>query len=101
MRRRYVMSVIAVGGAAAAYIRLARPRELRWGATDPESDRPLPGDGPHRQPRPHRHPGHHRAYLGRLVVPPETWRFSGGAGQTGLQRCERRHARQDVMVTEE
>jgi hypothetical protein len=36
-----------------------------------------------------------------LVVPPEAWRFSGGAGQTGPQRCERRHARQDVMVTEE
>ena len=33
MRRRYVMSVIAVGAAAAAYIRLARPRQLRWGAT--------------------------------------------------------------------
>lgn len=44
MRRRYVMSVIAVGGAAAAYIRLARPRQLRWGATDQESDGSLPGD---------------------------------------------------------
>jgi hypothetical protein len=38
------MSVIAVGGAAAAYIRLARPRQLRWGATDQESDGFLPGD---------------------------------------------------------
>ena len=28
----------------AAYIRFARPRQLRWGATDQESDRPLPGD---------------------------------------------------------
>jgi hypothetical protein len=44
MRRRYVMSVIAVGGAAAAYIRLARPQQLRWGATDQESDGSLPGD---------------------------------------------------------
>ena len=44
MRRRYAMSVIAVGGAAAAYIRLARPRQLRWGATDQESDGFLPGD---------------------------------------------------------
>jgi hypothetical protein len=44
MRRRYVTSVIAIGGAAAAYIRLGRPRQLRWGATDQESDRRLPGD---------------------------------------------------------
>jgi hypothetical protein len=44
MRRRYVTSVIAMGGAAAAYIRLARPRQLRWGATDQESDGSLPGD---------------------------------------------------------
>jgi hypothetical protein len=44
MRRRYVTSVIAIGGAAAAYIRLARPRQLRWGATDQESDGSLPGD---------------------------------------------------------
>ena len=44
MRRRDVMSVIAVGGAAAAYIRLARPQQLRWGATDLESDGSLPGD---------------------------------------------------------
>jgi hypothetical protein len=44
MRRRYVTSAIAIGGATAAYIRLARPRQLRWGATDQESDRLLPGD---------------------------------------------------------
>jgi len=31
-------------GAAAAYILLARPRLLRWGAADQESDGPLPGD---------------------------------------------------------
>ena len=33
-----------VGGAAAAYILVARPRQLRWGATDGELDEPLPGD---------------------------------------------------------
>jgi hypothetical protein len=44
MRRRSVTSVIAIGGAAAAYIRLARPRQLRWGATNQESDGSLPGD---------------------------------------------------------
>jgi hypothetical protein len=44
MRRRYITSAIAIGGAAAAYIRLARPRQLRWGATDQESDGSLPGD---------------------------------------------------------
>jgi hypothetical protein len=44
MRRRSVTSAIAIGGAAAAYIRLARPRQLRWGATDQESDGSFPGD---------------------------------------------------------
>jgi hypothetical protein len=44
MRRRYVTSAIAIGSATAAYIRLARPWQLRWGATDPETDGPLPGD---------------------------------------------------------
>jgi hypothetical protein len=43
MRRRDVTSVIAVG-AAAAYLLAVRPWQLRWGATDPESDRRLPGD---------------------------------------------------------
>jgi hypothetical protein len=43
MRRRYA-GVTAIGGAVAAYIFLARPRHLRWGATNQESDEPLPGD---------------------------------------------------------
>jgi hypothetical protein len=43
MRRRY-SGVIGIGGAVAAYVLLARPRQLRWGATDQESDGPLPGD---------------------------------------------------------
>jgi hypothetical protein len=30
--------------ATAAYILVARPRRLRWGATDEESEGPLPGD---------------------------------------------------------
>jgi hypothetical protein len=36
------MAVIA--GAAAGYIFFGRPRHLRWGATDQESEGPLPGD---------------------------------------------------------
>jgi hypothetical protein len=44
MRRRDVVGVIAVGAAAAAYILLARPRHLTWGATEQESGEPLPGD---------------------------------------------------------
>jgi len=43
MRRRYA-GVTAIGGAAAAYILLARPRHLRWGATNQECDERLPGD---------------------------------------------------------
>ena len=30
--------------ATAAYILVGRPRQLRWGATDEESEGPLPGD---------------------------------------------------------
>jgi hypothetical protein len=45
MRSRYVVgAAAALGGAAAAYILLARPRQLRWGATGQESGEPLPGD---------------------------------------------------------
>jgi hypothetical protein len=44
MRSRYVVGVTAIGGVAAVYIFLARPWHLRWGATDKESDEPLPGD---------------------------------------------------------
>jgi hypothetical protein len=43
MRLRYA-GVTAIGAAAAAYIFFVRPRHLRWGATDRESDEPLPGD---------------------------------------------------------
>jgi hypothetical protein len=44
MRPRYAIRATAIGSAAAAYICLARPRLLRWGATDQEVDGPLPGD---------------------------------------------------------
>jgi len=38
------VGVTSIGGAAAGYTLLARPRLLRWGATDQESEAPLPGD---------------------------------------------------------
>jgi len=44
MRSRYVVGLSATAGAVAAYILAARPRQLRWGATDEESEGPLPGD---------------------------------------------------------
>jgi hypothetical protein len=44
MRSRYVVSLSAIGGGAAAYIVLARSRQLRWGATNQESEEPLHGD---------------------------------------------------------
>jgi hypothetical protein len=43
MRRRYVVSGIAVG-AAAAYLLAVRSWQLRWGATDDELDATLAGD---------------------------------------------------------
>ena len=44
MKGGTVAGLTVIGGAAAAYILLARPRLLRWGATDEEIDEPLPGD---------------------------------------------------------
>lgn len=44
MRQRSRTGVTAIGGAMAAYVLLVRGRQLRWGATDDEADRPLPGD---------------------------------------------------------
>jgi hypothetical protein len=44
MSRRTVACVTVIGGAAAAYILLARPWQLRWGASGQESREPLPGD---------------------------------------------------------
>jgi hypothetical protein len=44
VRCPHAVGVTAIGGAAAAYIFLARPRHLTWGATDQESDERLPGD---------------------------------------------------------
>jgi hypothetical protein len=43
MRSRYVVVLSATAGAVAAYILVARPRQLRWGATDEECEGPLPG----------------------------------------------------------
>ena len=43
MRRRPV--ALTVIGGAAAYFFFARPRHLRWGATDEEFEESLPGDG--------------------------------------------------------
>jgi hypothetical protein len=43
MRSRSVVVLSATAGAVAAYILVARPRQLRWGATDEECEGPLPG----------------------------------------------------------
>jgi hypothetical protein len=43
MRGR-LLGITAIGGAAAAYMLVAKPAHLSWGATDQESAQPLPGD---------------------------------------------------------
>src|SRR6266542_263677 len=43
MRPRYVLGA-TMGAAVAAYLLLARRRQLQWGATDQEANGPLPGD---------------------------------------------------------
>jgi hypothetical protein len=44
MRCRYAAGVSTIGVAAAVYILVARPRQLRWGASARECEAPLPGD---------------------------------------------------------
>jgi len=44
IRPRARTGVPALAGAVAAYVLLARSRQLRWGATDEEAGSPLPGD---------------------------------------------------------
>jgi hypothetical protein len=43
MGRRALTAAVAIGGTA-AYVRLVKPRLLRWGATTQEAEAPLPGD---------------------------------------------------------
>ena len=42
--RRWWLHLLAVAGALFGYVRFLRPRLLRWGATDEEATRSLPGD---------------------------------------------------------
>ena len=44
MRSRSAARIAAIAGTVAAYALLARPRQLRWGATDREVEGVLPGD---------------------------------------------------------
>src|SRR3979411_1439588 len=44
MRSRYLAALTVIGGPVAAYPLFARRRQLRWGATDTESEEQLPGD---------------------------------------------------------
>jgi len=39
-----LVTVEAVSGGIWAYVKFARPRQMRWGATDEEASRPLPYD---------------------------------------------------------
>jgi hypothetical protein len=45
MRMRTVMPLCGALGFGAFYVLVVRPRAARWGATDEEAVRPLPGDG--------------------------------------------------------
>jgi hypothetical protein len=44
MRSRYLAALSVIGGPVAAYTLFARRWQLRWGATDKESEEQLPGD---------------------------------------------------------
>src|SRR5512139_3909473 len=45
MRMRIMVPLSAALGLGAFYVLVVRPRAARWGATDEEAGRPLPGDG--------------------------------------------------------
>jgi hypothetical protein len=44
MSARTSVALLAIAAGAAGYVKLWRPWQLRWGATDDELTRPLPGD---------------------------------------------------------
>jgi hypothetical protein len=44
MRRGTLVTLASMGTLAVVYLKLIRPRTMRWGATDEEVDRSLPGD---------------------------------------------------------
>ena len=50
MFKKIAMSLAALGVAAGAYLRFIRPWQLRWGATDEEVARAMPGDDVVKQP---------------------------------------------------
>jgi hypothetical protein len=45
MRMRIMLSLAAALGLGTFYVLVVRPRAARWGASDEEAERPLPGDG--------------------------------------------------------
>jgi hypothetical protein len=60
-RRRIALAGVASGaGLLAVYLRLIRPWTMRWGATDEEVTRPLPGDQLTTRPGSARPGDHHR-----------------------------------------
>jgi hypothetical protein len=44
MRRRWLLWAAGLAGLGALYVKVVRPATMRWGATDEEVTRPLPGD---------------------------------------------------------
>jgi hypothetical protein len=86
MRMRGLIPVCAAAGLGAFYVLVVRPRTARWGATDEEAGRPLPGDGVV--------PG--RAYVATRSItidaPPEDvwpWIVQMGSGRGGWYALDR------------
>jgi hypothetical protein len=86
MRMRTVMPLCGAFGLGALYLLVVRPRAARWGATDEEAGRPLPGDGVV--------PG--RTYVATRAItidaPPEDvwpWIVQMGSGRGGWYALDR------------
>jgi hypothetical protein len=87
-RRRQIALVGAAGGGGllAAYLKLIRPWTMRWGATDEEVARPLPGD------RVLRRPGFSATRAITIRARPEhiwPWLVQMGTGRAGWYSYDR------------
>jgi hypothetical protein len=86
MRMRVMLPLSAALGLGTFYVLVVRPRAARWGATDEEAGRPLPGDGVV--------PG--RTYVATRAItidaPPEDvwpWIVQMGSGRGGWYALDR------------
>jgi hypothetical protein len=86
VRRLALAAAVGGAGLLAVYLRLVRPWTMRWGATEEEVARPLPGD------RILRHPGFSATRAITIAARPEDiwpWLVQMGSGRAGWYAIDR------------